>query len=159
MRSLEDSVARAAPAPPLTPRQNAHKTAVTVHAGAVALLFPPAREQRLAHIQVGALDKSALTVTFKGAVLSSPSHPLTRAGVARALGPTYAAGTARLAYPGVAFELSQKSGREDLVTSLSVSPREDHKLPAVEPLAQAILHVRRSDRSPQLPPPHPAPTH
>ncbi|KAL1411568.1 hypothetical protein Q8F55_002532 [Vanrija albida] len=119
---------------------NAHKTAVTVHAGPIALLFPASREQRLALIHVALAEQQHLTLTYQGQVLSSRSHQLTRAGVARALGPTFGTtGAARLSYPGVGFELAPAGGREDLVVAVNVSPREEGVLPTVEPLAQCVL--------------------
>lgn len=125
----------------LTRRQNAPKSAVTVHAGAVTLLFPSSREQRLSLIHVALDTSSPLSITYEGVVLASRSHPLTRSGVARALGPTYAAdGAQRLAYPGVTFELSG-SGREDAVVSLSVAPREEGVLPSIEPLLKCTIQV------------------
>lgn len=126
--------------------QNPHKSAVTVHCGPLALYFPPSRDQRLALIQVGGLDNSQLSITYEGEVLASPSRPLTRAGVARALGPTYAGdGAARLSYPGVSFELSAKGVRDDVVASLSITPREDGVLPKdpkLETVAQVTITVR-----------------
>ncbi|WOO80610.1 uncharacterized protein LOC62_03G004136 [Vanrija pseudolonga] len=123
---------------------NAHKTAVTVHAGPVALLFPASREQRLALIHVVLGEQQHLTLTYQGQVLASRSHQLTRAGVSRALGPTFGTtGAARLSYPGVGFELAPAGGREDLVVAVNVSPREEGVLPTIEPLAQCVLKPGR----------------
>lgn len=123
--------------------KNAHKTAVTVHAGPVALLFPASREQRLALIHVVLSEQQHLTLTYQGQVLASRSHQLTRAGVSRALGPTFGTtGAARLSYPGVGFELAPAGGREDLVVAVNVSPREEGVLPTIEPLTQCVLKVR-----------------
>lgn len=124
----------------LSSRQNAAKSAVIVHAGPVALLFSP-ESQRLSHIRVQ-LPTSA-TITYEGAVLSSPSVPLTRAGVARALGPTYANDGA-LAYPGVVFNVPP--GRDESVASLSVVPREEDE--ALGELQTCMLTVSREGRKP-----------
>lgn len=62
--------------------------------------------------------------------------PLTRAGVARALGPTYANDGA-LAYPGVVF--SVPPGRDESVASLSVVPKEDDE--ALGELQSCVLQV------------------
>jgi hypothetical protein len=93
---------------------------VTVHAGPLALLFPsPA--QRLGHIVVANLGD--VTLTYEGTVLSSPARPLTRAGVAYALGPTFNDGTQRLTYPGLALEAAG-GDRDDRVTSVSIMARD-----------------------------------
>lgn len=111
---------------------------MTVHAGPVALLFPPGRHQRLSHIRVG--DLGGTTLTYEGTVLASPSNPLTRAGVAFALGPTYGDGAEQLAYPGVYFEVDSAGGRDDRVSSVSVIPRDD--VPN-DGLRQCSIHVSR----------------
>lgn len=95
----------------------------------------------------------SLTITYDGTVLASSSHPLTRSGVARALGPTYAGsgdGAQRLVYPGVTFELAGE-GREDRVLRLSVNPREGGRareggVPAVEPLTRVTINVSAGRR-------------
>jgi hypothetical protein len=125
-------------------QQNAQKSAVTVHAGPITLLFPSSRDQRLSHIIISSLDAAPLTLTYEGTVLSSRSHPLTRAGVARALGPTYAAdGAARLAYPGVSFkfESAPAAGNKDAVVAVNVTPREEGVAPPVDALVQVSLLV------------------
>ncbi|TXT07178.1 hypothetical protein VHUM_03348 [Vanrija humicola] len=124
---------------------NAHKTAVTVHAGPVALFFPASREQRLAliHVTLGQ-QQQHFTLTYQGQVLASRTHQLTRAGVARALGPTFGTtGAARLSYPGVGFELAPAGGRDDEVVAVNVTPREEGVLPTVELLAQCVLKPGR----------------
>lgn len=105
---------------------------MTVHAGPLALLFP-SPSQRLAHIVVADLPTTDVTLTYEGTVLASPSHPLTRAGVAYALGPTFNDGTQRLAYPGLALEVAAGGGgRDDRVTSVSVMPRDGEEDPVGE---------------------------
>lgn len=103
------------------------------------MLFAP-DTQRLSHIRV--LLPYPGTITYEGAVLTSPSVPLTRAGVARALGPTYASDGA-LAYPGVVFNIPP--GRDESVASFSVVPREDDE--ALGDLQSCTLTVRYLRRS------------
>lgn len=119
---------------------------MTVHAGPVALLFPPGRRQRLSHIHVSDLGKT--TLTYEGKVLTSASQPLTRAGVAFALGPTYGDSAERLAYPGVSFQLANSGGRDDRVSSVSVTPRDDLPDTGLRQCTIKVSHSKPSaDRS------------
>lgn len=75
-------------------------------------------------------------------MLSSPTRPLTRAGVAYALGPTFNDGTQRLAYPGLALEVSAGGGgRDDRVTSVSVMARDGEDVIGEDGLRSCSIQV------------------
>jgi len=67
-------------------------------------------------------------------VLASRSTSLTRGQVGKVLGPTYAGSTAKLTYPGIAFDLEGNGGRDDVVRKVSVMPRSGE----VKPLSPVI---------------------
>lgn len=82
-----------------------------------------------------------MTLTYEGTVLSSPSRPLTRAGVAYALGPTFHDGTQRLAYPGLELEITAGGGRDDRVTSVSVMARDGEEVMGEDGLRSCSIQV------------------
>ena len=83
-----------------------------------------------------------MVLHYDAQVLSSSTQRLTRARVGRILGPTYAStGSSNLSYPGITFDLLTSSGgREDLVETLTVSPRSEEAAP-LSPISSVAVHV------------------
>lgn len=123
--------------------QAPHTSAMVIHIPHISLFFPYSLTQHLALIRLPDIHTSAATssalpghhpcnLTYDDGkqVLSSKTHTLTRGVVGRVLGPTYAAQGANLDYPGISFTLATSgaasgSGRDDVVQSLDVKPKEE----------------------------------
>ncbi|ORY33951.1 hypothetical protein BCR39DRAFT_230785 [Naematelia encephala] len=128
---------------------NAHKSAVTIHLQNITLVFPPSPHQTLQVISLPNLASTVLpvglTLAYENDTLLSPSRPLTRARVGKILGPTYAHnGSSKLVYPGISFDISGAASgsggaREDLVTSLTVVPREEGDIPVLNTIKGCII--------------------
>ncbi|KAK8864448.1 hypothetical protein IAR55_001697 [Kwoniella newhampshirensis] len=137
-----------------------HKSATTIHLPHLTLYFPPSASQQLTLITLPSLPSSGLTLTYETQILSSPSQPLTRARVGRILGPTFASTSGKkLEFPGISFDLSPTSsttsgsvgGREDVVKSLTITPRDGDEKEAklvsclVQPNKGVILTLSGED--------------
>lgn len=123
--------------------QAPHTSAVVIHIPHISLYFPCSPTQHLALIRLPDINLSSATssaslgihrrnLTYDNGkqVLSSRTHTLTRGVVGRVLGPTYAAQGASLDYPGISFTLATsegagRSGRDDVVQSLDVKPKQE----------------------------------
>jgi hypothetical protein len=127
--------------------QAPHTSAVVIHIPYVSLYFPPSATQHLTLIRLPNIDGSQpsnstdsqsvrCNLTYDGGqqVLASKTIKLTRGVVGRVLGPTYAAQGTTLDYPGVSFTLASsaagKAGRDDMVQSIDVMPKEDQAGPS-----------------------------
>ena len=104
------------------------------------LYFPSSPHQALALISLPDIPKSSQTLSYESAVLASRSTSLTRGQVGKVLGPTYAGSTAKLAYPGIAFDLEGSGGRDDIVRKVSVMPRSGDVKP-LSPVASCDINV------------------
>ncbi|CAD6564705.1 MAG: hypothetical protein TREMPRED_000250 [Tremellales sp. Tagirdzhanova-0007] len=124
--------------------ESPHKSAVTIHLAQLTLYFPHSLRQSLQLIVVPSLATSRLVLHYEAQVLSSPTQRLTRARVGRTLGPTYAStGSSTLSYPGITFDLLTSSGeREDLVETLTVSPKSEEAV-SLGPISSVAVHPNR----------------
>nr|ODN97572.1 hypothetical protein L204_02990 [Cryptococcus depauperatus CBS 7855] len=120
--------------------QRPHTSAVVIHLAQLTLYFP-APSQLLTLISFPSLLLPNLTLIYETQVLASPDQPLTRARVARILGPTFANEGRDLVYPGVKFEMASSSGgsRDDVVEKLDIQVKEGEEVTLAGQLTSCII--------------------
>jgi hypothetical protein len=113
----------------------------------MTLYFPWSQHQSLQHIVVPSVPNVTQELSYESQPLSSRKQPLTRARVGRVLGPTFVAATGdKLVYPGITFDFSTTTGtngggREDIVESIRVSPRNNGLAVGNESMVECEVQV------------------